>query len=669
MIAFLNLTSSFAFADNEFIQTEPADIYNPDSNMSLLENEELETNFNEEYYNEDHLVEYEKETDESFDSKAELHTIEEPDSSNSDPNTENSTFESLDIDSNSASSQSNSNTNRIQSYSLRSFAVSQSDDIVYDYYKSWNFGLGINEALPLDNPQFIINDFLGAEVGGTYDCTYSAYQHLIDYSKNDDYPSYNDLLNADFLTVDNCIIFKYSIRRYFGYATNYGFLFTDNGRFDMVSCDNSLGSTNLIPDASQKYTIKNLLFSSTYGKFTPKDGINPTYCYLNVCFVINGVGKSFTPTVLNDFSIETNFTPVYIGSNIDLYIDDVKQDKINEDGFIDGDIKGEFKLNEKSHILSYKAWSDKELDKTYDVHLWALDSSDVPTKINGSASFPIVDLDTSTENNLQLSADKTSGQASIDLEAIYYYVHQMKGFDDSLESVDGYNFAEFESRENLNFAIAYREHGSSGDWIVCKSYQYNYGDLINNVMGSFTVKKDYVDFPSIDDYIEQMPDFDDFLSEIGGDDPSIFDYIKAGFKYIGNCIGVLCHNFVGFFKWLWDCIPILWENLTIALYNLVCDLKSLALYLFNPKTKSIYAMACERIPSLMVLSNSIQNPNSVSVPSLTFFGFKLSLNFSDYFDVSYAKSIFSLLYVLIFAFGVFKLLMRVFSFDSGGDDN
>lgn len=665
IIPFFNFPFSVS-AENEILDNlEVNEVPVPEIPTDGLLNDELSTEINEDYFNSDHFA-YGEEDTTIFDSGQDFVQSEQLPSSD---------LHDLNV-------QDDQNT--VFNDSTRSVAVSDNNDgimpladdseLLYEYHKSWNFRISIKDYLPLDNPQFIINDFLGAEIDGTYDCTYSAYQHLIDYYIYGDYPSYDDLLNSDFLTVDNCIIFKYDT---YAHGTKYGFLFTDNGRFDMVSYDNDLGSTNLRPDASQIVNFQNLLFSWSYGKRTDNNGL-VAYKYDDVYCVINGVGDTLSiPSgggSIVETGFETNFTPVYIGSNIDLYIDDVKHDKLNEDGFIDGDIKGEFKFNEKSHILSYKSWSENELDKTYDVHLWALDSSDVPTKINGSESFPIVDLDIYTENNLQLSADKTSVQASIDLESVYYYVHQMKGFDDSLESVSGYNFTEFERREDINFAIAYREHGRSGDWIVCKSYHYNYGDLIDNVMGVFTVKKDYVDFPPIDDYIESMPDFDDYLAEIGGDDPGIIDYVKAGFKYIGGCIGVFCHNFVGFFKWLWDCIPILWENLTIALYNLVCDIKELAIYLFKPKIKSIYQMATERIPSFNLFINSFGKNSVADLPSFTLFGTKFSLNLADYdINFSFFRSISTVIFYVLFGYFIFKLLFKIFGFgssgDSGGDDD
>lgn len=294
--------------------------------------------------------------------------------------------------------------------------------------------------------------------------------------------------------------------------------------------------------------------------------------------------------------------------------------------------------------------------------MWALDSSSVPVIITGNEKFPIVDLYNYTGNNLQLSPDKTSGQASIELEAVYYYVHQMKAYDDSLESVDGYNFTEFESRENINFAIAFRQAGSSGSWTVLKSYQYNYGDLIENVMGAFTVKKDYVDFPDIHDYIEGFESWDDVAADCADEDGK-YNVIEVGLKWIGRNVLHFANNFIGFFKWIWDCIPVVWENLTIDLYNLVCDLKSLAIYLFNPKSQSIMAMAEERLPGLTQFSNVIQNKSTANLPSFTFFGTKFTLDLSQYdLPWSYLKSFSQILIMILFAVGTYNLVAHVFGF-------
>ena len=655
-ISFILATSFFISSfivnadDLDFLETHTVPAPTVPSDGNLLSNDELVTEFNEDYYNEDHLVEDETEAGEMFDEKAEFHTTEDISGL---PNSSKSTNEDLRWPSfNSANS---TKVTEISQQLVKNGIMTIADDFVITVPSSITKFAGSNHNRHgvIDNPKNLIGVLKG-NIAGDYDISYSLYYN---YIRNNyyysEYPSYEDFMLQDWIDIDHLVVYTHTAfpdspnNRH----TEYGFIICDTD----IYFDTSRGFYD-----SNVSGQSNVVYCDCFGGYV-KDGEFLGYSLNSLSCSINGKGeKSSYITQFSDFS------PVYIGKKIDVYINEEKQEKHNEDGTLVGDIYGEFGFKEDSKILTYKAWSDKELDKTYDVHLWALDSSGVPDKINGNEDFPIRDLDNYVSHGLQLSASKSSVQASYELEAVYYYLHHMKGYDDSLESVDGYDFDEFEKRESLYFAIAYREKGSSGDWIVCKYYLYNYHDLIENVMDDFTAKKDYVDFPDLSDYVEGFPSIDDFLPD--DDDPGPIDWILAFIKWIGNCVYIGFKNFLGFFSWLGDCIPILWENLTIALYNLVCDLKELALYFFKPKTKSIYAIACERIPALTSLFNFINNPSSSDTPSLTFFGTNISVDFPSYFDVSYARSILSLLYVAVFAASVFKLLMKVFSFNSGGDD-
>lgn len=652
--SFFNTTVSAAnaleFDINDYIQVETNEIYNPESDMSLFD-DELNTEFNEEYYNEDHLVEDETEAGELFDEKAEFHTTEDISGL---PNSSKSTNE--DLRSPSFNSANSTKVTEISQQLVENGIMTIADDD-YDYpvlgdifltsswfsteFASKNYAQP-SALSPLPNI-YSASDYL--EIFKT---AYTVYYDISTKYYGADISRLIDDDDCNILNIDDMFVFSLPTNNGYNYT---GVIFSDSdvyatsgGSFS-ISNDNFLiftfgvyrGKLNGLK--YQFYTWGNLMSHSSNYKLGY--GSSSSFIYDDIKILFSG-GHNF-------------------------YLNDVKQDVLEDSGVLKSSIYGDFGFKEDSKILTYKAWSDKELDKTFDVHLWAMDCPSVPAKINGNEDFPIRDLDNYDSHGLQLSAGKLSVQASYELEAVYYYLHQMKGYDDSLESVDGYNFEEFESRENLNFAIAYRENGSAGDWIVCKSYQYNYGDLIENVMGDFTVKKDYVDFPDISDYMEDFESWDDVALDCADEDGE-YNIIEVGFKWIGRNVLHFAHNFVGLFKWLFDCVPILWENLTIALYNLVCDLKELFLYLFKPKSKSIYAMACERIPALTSLFNFINNPSSSDTPSLTFFGTNISVDFPSYFDVSYARSILSLLYVAVFAASVFKLLMKVFSFNSGGDD-
>ena len=633
-ISFILATSFFISSfivnadDLDFLETHTVPAPTVPSDGNLLSNDELVTEFNEDYYNEDHLVEDETETGEFFDEKADFHITEDISGL---PNSSKLTNE--DFRSPSFNSANSTKVTEISQQLVENGIMTISDDDYKDNFEysdffdlnNWNKFTYYIDPVVLD-PERCLWAFR------------NVIPKFLPQLKDD--PDY--LYMVENYDIENLIIFNFeSSGKIF-----YGFFLVNE---DMRCYFNSDRDRYEFEHSYSVYVCDYIWF-----------------CHRDNVYNFNASGFSFNHKTMN---IKNNINIIFSGG-YNVYFDDEKCDVIDpETGFTTGKIKGEFGFKEDSKILTYKAWSDKELDKTFDVHLWAMDSSFVPAKINGSEDFPIRDLDNYDSHGLQLSSSKSSVQASYELEAVYYYLHHMKGYDDSLESVDGYDFEEFESRENLNFAIAYRENGSSGDWIVCKSYQYNYGDLIENVMGSFTVKKDYVDFPDMSDYIEDFESWDDVAADCADEDGE-YNIIEVGFKWIGRNVMHFAHNFVGFFQWLFDCVPILWENLTIALYNLVCDLKELALYFVNPKTKSIYAMTCERIPSFSLLVDSFKNTSGADLPSFKIFGCKFSLDFNDYsIDFSFIRSMSTILFYILFGYLVFKLIFKIFGFGgSGGGD-
>ncbi len=633
-ISFILATSFFISSfivnadDLDFLETHTVPAPTVPSDGNLLSNDELVTEFNEDYYNEDHLVEDETETGEFFDEKADFHITEDISGL---PNSSKLTNE--DFRSPSFNSANSTKVTEISQQLVENGIMTIADDDYKDNFEysdffdlnNWNKFTYYLDPVVLD-PERCLWVFR------------NVIPKFLPQLKDD--PDY--LYMVENYDIENLIIFNFeSSGKIF-----YGFFLVNE---DMRCYFNSDRDRYEFEHSYSVYVCDYIWFCHRYNVYN-----------------FNASGFSFNHKTMN---IKNNINIIFSGG-YNVYFDDEKCDVIDpETGFTTGKIKGEFGFKEDSKILTYKAWSDKELDKTFDVHLWAMDSSFVPAKINGSEDFPIRDLDNYDSHGLQLSSSKSSVQASYELEAVYYYLHHMKGYDDSLESVDGYDFEEFESRENLNFAIAYRENGSSGDWIVCKSYQYNYGDLIENVMGSFTVKKDYVDFPDMSDYIEDFESWDDVAADCADEDGE-YNIIEVGFKWIGRNVMHFAHNFVGFFQWLFDCVPILWENLTIALYNLVCDLKELALYFVNPKTKSIYAMTCERIPSFSLLVDSFKNTSGADLPSFKIFGCKFSLDFNDYsIDFSFIRSMSTILFYILFGYLVFKLIFKIFGFGgSGGGD-
>lgn len=249
----------------------------------------------------------------------------------------------------------------------------------------------------------------------------------------------------------------------------------------------------------------------------------------------------------------------------------------------------------------------------------------------------------------------------------------MKAYDDSEESVTGYDFDKFEIRNTCTFVVAFKLKDSNENYIICKDsiFVYNYENTIDEVMSDFSVRKDYEDFPDIKDYIEDYPDVKDFLPE--GENPGPIDWLLAYVKWIGACIKTFGNNFLGFFRWLKDCFPIVFKNLSIALYNMVCDLKTLFLYLFKPKTKSIKSMVEKKIPGFSKLVNVIKSKDKESLPYLKLFGVKFGF-FPELIDSntkSFMRSMSSFILYMIFGFCVVRLLGKLFGFaiGSGGDDD
>ena len=327
-------------------------------------------------------------------------------------------------------------------------------------------------------------------------------------------------------------------------------------------------------------------------------------------------------------------------------------------------------IDDNAVDLTWVAGSSDEItDETeYDVRLFALDMQTAPLKLSSDLRY--VDLSSSGYTSVgTINIDNQTITDTADLEHIYYYIHQMKAYDDSEESVTGYDFDEFEIRNTCTFVLAFKIKDSDDDYVVCADFVYDYEKTIDNVIGDYTVKRDYEDFPDIHDYIEDFPDVEDFLPE--GEDPGVIDWILAYIKWIGACVKTLGNNFIGFFKWLKDCVPVAWKNLGIALYNLVCDLKSLLLYLFKPKTKSINTMVNKKIPGFINLKNSFNNTNKAKLPYLKLFGTKFGFDFSviDSDTKSFLRTISSAIMYIVFSLGVINLIGKVFGFKISGSSD
>lgn len=356
----------------------------------------------------------------------------------------------------------------------------------------------------------------------------------------------------------------------------------------------------------------------------------------------------------------------------------------SDDKYSDNDIIGEISSNNDKYSLDFSAHSNKEItdDTEYDVKLFAVDIDKLSSlttvefkkfkfRYELDKNVRYCDLSEFYNSNGIINKENQSISDTSDLEHIYYYIHQMKAYDDSEESVTGYNFDEFEIRNTCTFVLAYKLKGSDNNYIVYSHLIYNYKPIINDVMDPFTIKKEYEDFPDIKDYIEDFPDVEDFLPE--GEDPGPIDWILAYVKWIGACLKTFGKNFIGLFRWLKDCVPIVWKNLGIVLYNMVCDLKSLLIYLFKPKIKSIKKFADKRVPGFTKLLSTFKYLNSSDLPYVKLFGVKFGFDFTwmDSNLKSTMRSISSAIFYMIFAYGLMNMLGKMFGFKAfgGGSDD
>ncbi len=118
----------------------------------------------------------------------------------------------------------------------------------------------------------------------------------------------------------------------------------------------------------------------------------------------------------------------------------------------------------------------------------------------------------------------------------------------------------------------------------------------------FSKKKDYIPMPSLDDYFNDFPDFpelEEFPDMPTWDSEHPLDSIWNLIKWVGQCIITPFKNLWLILKWLVstliycitetarylrDCLWTIIQNIGIALYNLVCDLKSIFKFLFVPNS-------------------------------------------------------------------------------------
>lgn len=209
-------------------------------------------------------------------------------------------------------------------------------------------------------------------------------------------------------------------------------------------------------------------------------------------------------------------------------------------------------------------------------------------------------------------------------------------------------------------------------------------DEVENSDSLFSQKKDYENFPSIEDYIDtDFPDIRDYVNfDMFNDADSIADYIIAIFQFLWSCLTgffrwlwaalkFIFINFVGLFKWLGACLWTIIKNIGIALYNLVVDIRRLLIYLFVPDSTKLQNLIKDKFPALLKIEGSIKaGQNSNSNTSINLFGRSFDFDFSDMPD-----SIKSFMYtgstIFLYATQVFmivKMVMKFFGVSAGGEE-
>lgn len=203
----------------------------------------------------------------------------------------------------------------------------------------------------------------------------------------------------------------------------------------------------------------------------------------------------------------------------------------------------------------------------------------------------------------------------------------------------------------------------------------------------FAEKKDYISFPDLEDYLysEDFPDIRDYVNfDMFDEADSIGDYIVAIFQFLWSCLTgffkwlwavlkFIFFNLVGLIRWLGACLWTIIENIGVALYNLVVDLRRLVIYLFVPERDELDYIIKEKAPSLTRILSHIQAGKSSTVSNLSFslFGKEFNLNFSEVIPSDIRLTIrnaSTLVFLALQALVGIRKIYRIFGIVGGSDD-
>lgn len=188
-----------------------------------------------------------------------------------------------------------------------------------------------------------------------------------------------------------------------------------------------------------------------------------------------------------------------------------------------------------------------------------------------------------------------------------YYELDLQDFYDKVQDKQN-----FKNAEMIYYTIEIKDLDNNN--VKYFSYQLEPNTLADSVKendsGLFSTRKDYIGFPPISDYIDtDFPDIADYVNfdmfrnmdfvDVGGLD-SVLDILKNVWIVIKTIFSFLIGNVLDFFVWLWAvlkyiffnllgmikwlgaCLWTIVQNIGVALYNLVVDIRRLLSWLFVP---------------------------------------------------------------------------------------
>ena len=224
------------------------------------------------------------------------------------------------------------------------------------------------------------------------------------------------------------------------------------------------------------------------------------------------------------------------------------------------------------------------------------------------------------------------------------------------------------------------------------------GETSNDDM--FDEKKDYLPMPDYDDYVDwtDWPDFptlEPFPSFPERGDSDLWEYLFSILQWIGQCILTPFRNLflilqwlvsvvIEFgvkigqsFKWLSACLMVIIQNIGIALYNLVVDLRALVIRLFVPKKLNFETKFREKFPIFWQIKNVFDSFNvadnqylyidimghSASISCISSLG---ASNCATFYNIStYIIGLFGLISMFNIVASVFNMSLQSFR---GGDE-